>query len=71
MIVVDDGIATGGTMKAALRGANKNQPSWLILAVPVAPPEVARDLGHECDEVIWFLNEAHGFGLRIANSAGP
>lgn len=97
VIVVDDGIATGGTMRAALRGANKNEPSWLILAVPAAPPEVLRDLGHECDkviclqtykpfgavgefyrdftqtsdaEVVSLLNEARGFGLRVADSAG-
>jgi putative phosphoribosyl transferase len=97
VIVVDDGIATGGTMRAALRGANKNEPSWLILAVPAAPPEVLRDLGHECDkviclqtykpfgavgefyrdftqtsdaEVVSLLNEARGFGLTVADSAG-
>jgi putative phosphoribosyl transferase len=52
VIVIDDGIATGGTMKAALRGANKNDPAWLVLAVPVAPPSTIVDLGQECDEVI-------------------
>ncbi|MEP7350401.1 MAG: phosphoribosyltransferase, partial [Sphingorhabdus sp.] len=52
VIVVDDGIATGGTMKAALRGANKNDPACLVLAVPVAPPSVVADLVSECDEVI-------------------
>lgn len=52
VIIVDDGIATGGTMKAALRGANKNDPAWLVLAVPVAPPLTIADLGNECDEVI-------------------
>lgn len=52
VIVVDDGIATGGTMKAALRGANKNEPAWLVLAVPVAPPSVIAELASECDEVI-------------------
>lgn len=52
VIVIDDGIATGGTMKAALRGAHKNDPAWLVLAVPVAPPSTIADLGHECDEVI-------------------
>ncbi len=52
VIVIDDGIATGSTMKAALRGANKNDPAWLVLAVPVAPPSTIAELGHECDEVV-------------------
>jgi len=52
VIVVDDGIATGGTMKAALRGTRKNAPARLILAVPVAPPSTIHELQAECDEVI-------------------
>ena len=52
VIVVDDGIATGGTMKAALRGARKAGAGKLVLAVPVAPREALEDLRHECDEVI-------------------
>ena len=52
VIVVDDGIATGGTMKAALRGIRKSRPAMLILAVPVAPPSTIRELETECDEAI-------------------
>lgn len=52
VIVVDDGIATGGTMKAALRGVRKNGPAWLVLAVPVAPASTIHDFGEECDEVV-------------------
>src|SRR5215472_6916724 len=39
VIVVDDGIATGGTVKAALRGVRRNDPACLVLAVPVAPAD--------------------------------
>jgi putative phosphoribosyl transferase len=52
VIVVDDGVATGGTVRAGLRVLRKNDPARLVLAVPVAPAEVLRDLSQECDEVV-------------------
>jgi putative phosphoribosyl transferase len=52
VIVVDDGIATGGTMKAALRGVRKAAPAHLVLAVPIAPAECIAELRNECDELI-------------------
>lgn len=50
-IVVDDGIATGATMKAAVRAARRRQPRKLVLAVPVAPEEAIDCLRREVDEV--------------------
>jgi putative phosphoribosyl transferase len=49
---VDDGIATGATMKAALRGLARNRPARLVLAVPVAPADSVEELSTECDEVV-------------------
>ena len=60
VIVIDDGIATGATVKAALRGIRESEPRRLILAVPVAPPDTIDKLKRECDEVVclsapvWF-----------------
>jgi putative phosphoribosyl transferase len=51
-LVVDDGIATGATMRAALRAVRRRQPRRLILAVPVAPPETVESLRSEVDEVV-------------------
>lgn len=51
-IVVDDGIATGATVRAALKGVRKRNPETLILGVPVAPPETIESLKEEADEVI-------------------
>jgi predicted phosphoribosyltransferase len=52
VIVVDDGVATGGTVRAALRALRKKEPKRLILAVPVAPRDVLASLAGDCDEVI-------------------
>ncbi len=51
-IVVDDGIATGATMIAALRAARSLHPAHLVAAVPVAPPEGLVRLAKEADEVV-------------------
>jgi len=52
VIVVDDGIATGATAKAALRGLARNRPSRLVLAVPVGPADTVEELSTECDELV-------------------
>jgi putative phosphoribosyl transferase len=51
-IVADDGIATGGTVRAALRGLGRHNPARLVLAVPVAPADSLRDLAAECDDIV-------------------
>ncbi|HYR87747.1 MAG TPA: phosphoribosyltransferase [Terriglobia bacterium] len=52
VIVVDDGLATGSTMKAALAALRKQQPAKLVVAVPTAPPETCDSLRADADEVI-------------------
>lgn len=58
-IVIDDGIATGATTRAALRATRMRNPKKLILAVPVAPSESIVAMREEADEVVCL--EDHGF----------
>jgi predicted phosphoribosyltransferase len=51
VIIVDDGLATGSTMRAAVRALRQNNPRRIIVAVPVAAPETARSLREEADVV--------------------
>jgi predicted phosphoribosyltransferase len=51
-IVVDDGVATGATMRAALRAVRQRRPARLVLAVPAASPEALASLRAEADEVV-------------------
>ncbi len=51
-IVVDDGIATGYTMLAALKGIRTQQPGTLVVAVPVAPQESLSAVSKEADRVV-------------------
>jgi putative phosphoribosyl transferase len=51
-VVVDDGVATGGTAAAALRWARAQGATRVVLAVPVAPREAVARLSKEADEVV-------------------
>ena len=51
-VVVDDGIATGTTMRAALRQVWRRHPTLMILAVPVAPADTLASMHGEADDVI-------------------
>jgi len=51
-IIVDDGIATGFTMKAAILQLKKENPSKLVVAIPVTPRSTAEALRKEADEVV-------------------
>jgi putative phosphoribosyl transferase len=52
VIVVDDGIATGATVRAALKALRQRKPERLVLAVPVAPPETLEILAKDADEIV-------------------
>ena len=55
VIVVDDGIATGSTMIAALRTLRQQNPLELIVAVPVASPDRLHQVEAECDEAVCLI----------------
>jgi predicted phosphoribosyltransferase len=60
-IVVDDGVATGATTRAALRATRSRGPAKLILAAPVGPTDAIEAMREEADEVI-CLEERDIFG---------
>jgi predicted phosphoribosyltransferase len=55
VIVTDDGIATGSTMKAALAAARAEKPRILIAALPVGPAEQVAELENAADEIVCLL----------------
>ena len=63
IVVVDDGIATGYTMLAALRSARNLRPRELILAIPVAPPETLEILKKEVDHSVCLLTPANFYAV--------
>ncbi len=62
VIVTDDGIATGYTMEVALMAIKKHWPRKIIVAVPIAPPDIARRLMGEVDKFVTLTdpNEFRG-----------
>lgn len=52
IVLVDDGIATGSTVLAALQALRKQHPAALNLAIPVGPADVMQRLSHACDQMV-------------------
>jgi putative phosphoribosyl transferase len=52
VIVVDDGLATGATMRAAIEAVRQQQPAVVVVAVPVAPAAAIRELAALVDELV-------------------
>ena len=71
VILVDDGVVTGATMRAAIVALRTQKPAKVIVAVGVAPPETCATLAQEADEVVCLL-QPEGFwsvGLWFADFA--
>jgi putative phosphoribosyl transferase len=52
VLLIDDGLATGSTMKAAVQAVRAHQPSRVVVAVPVGAPETCQELSQIADEVV-------------------
>jgi putative phosphoribosyl transferase len=52
VIVVDDGLATGATMRAAVLAIRQQRPAYLVVAVPVGAADTCTQLRSEADEVV-------------------
>jgi predicted phosphoribosyltransferase len=63
VILIDDGLATGSTMRAAAQALKKRNPERLIVAVPVAAPETCRELAREVDEIVCLVTPENFQGV--------
>ncbi|MFA7586043.1 MAG: phosphoribosyltransferase family protein [Novosphingobium sp.] len=68
-VVVDDGIATGGTVKAALQALRMSRVGKIILAVPVAPRAAIAELSAMCDRLVCLITPEpfHAVGAHYAD----
>jgi len=65
VILVDDGLATGASMRAAIAGIRTQDPASVIVAVPTASPETCEEFESEVDEVVCVITPQpfHGVGM--------
>lgn len=63
VVLVDDGLATGASMRAALMALRQYRPRRIIVAVPVAPPETVAELEGEVDQVVCLLAPEVFYGV--------
>lgn len=63
VVLVDDGIATGGTVRAALRALRRGGAKRIVLAVPVAPADTIESLKPEADDIVCLLTPSPFFAV--------
>jgi predicted phosphoribosyltransferase len=63
VILVDDGLATGATMRAAVRALRQRQPASIVVAVPTASPDTCEALRAEADDVICTMTPEPFFAV--------
>jgi putative phosphoribosyl transferase len=62
-ILIDDGLATGSTMRAAIIGVRAHHPAKLVVAVPVAASEICAEINTEVDDVVCVRQPATLLGI--------
>ncbi len=63
VILVDDGVATGATIRAAIASIRKRKPASIVLAIPVGSPDTIEELRREADEVICLMTPEPFFAI--------
>lgn len=63
VILVDDGIATGSTMRAAIQALRQQQPARIVVAAPVAPPSACEEMQSLVDELVCLAQPAGFFAV--------
>lgn len=58
-VLVDDGAATGTTMKVAIRALKRRSPMAIVVALPIAPPEIVAELSQEADRIVCLAQPPH------------
>ncbi len=65
VILVDDGLATGSTMRAAVEALRPSQPAGLVVAVPTAPRDVCEELRRLVDEIVCAITPEPFYGVGL------
>lgn len=65
VILVDDGIATGSTVRAAIAVLKPQHPARLIVAIPVAPPQTCAEIKAEVDELVCLLSPPDFYAIGV------
>lgn len=65
VILIDDGLATGSTMRAAATSLRLQKPGWIVVAVPVSSPETCDEFRNEVDEIVCVVTPERFQGVGV------